>query len=191
MARSESQKNAIRLDPNRERLSVNMSVTPGDPTTQMNNPSNVTSYGAQLSAMPGPNGEIINKFPYEDKGLMNASQLGVDGGDINPAFVPRSNMPNQGSGTARGYQRNTFALFAEETPDADMMAAGLINIHPSMEDKPQSFMGLTGQPANIQSPPGFNAGLGTPLPTMDQYAGMAMTPGATKQTRGRNTGGIA
>tara|TARA_R100000406_G_C3105370_1_gene123036 strand:- start:646 stop:1215 length:570 start_codon:yes stop_codon:yes gene_type:complete len=189
MARSESQKNAIALDPNRERLSINMSVTPGDPTTQMNNPSNITSYGGQVSAIPGPNGEIINKFPYEDMGLVNAPQLGAEA--INPASVPRSNMPNQGSGTVRGYQRNTFALFAEETPDADLMAAGLMNMHPSMQDKPQSFMGLTGQPANVQTPPGFNAGQGTPLPTMDQYVGMAMTPGATKQIRGRQTGGIA
>ena len=56
MARSESQKNAIALDPNRERLSINMSVTPGDPTTQMNDPGNVTSFGGQVSAIPGPNG---------------------------------------------------------------------------------------------------------------------------------------
>ena len=49
-------------------------------------------------------------------------------------------------------------------------------------------MGLTGQPVNIQTPPGFNAGQGTPLPTMDQYEGMAMTPGATKQTKGKKGG---
>ena len=47
MARSKIQQNSINLDPNREKLSVNMSVTPGDPTTQMNNPMNVTSFGPQ------------------------------------------------------------------------------------------------------------------------------------------------
>jgi hypothetical protein len=175
MARSKVQQNSIALDPNREKLSINMSVTPGDPTTQMNHPGNVTSFGPQLSAMPGPDGKV-------------ASQLGVDGGDINPAFIPRSQMPNQGSGTMRGHQRGTLALFAAPTPPAEMMQANLMNMHPSMQDKPQSFMGLTGQPANVQTPPGFNAGQGTPLPTMDQYAGMAMTPGATKQTKGKKGG---
>tara|TARA_Y100000004_G_scaffold197078_1_gene269614 strand:+ start:2012 stop:2584 length:573 start_codon:yes stop_codon:yes gene_type:complete len=188
MARSKTQQNAIALDPNREKLSINMSVTPGDPTTQMNNPGNVTSFGPQLSALPGPDGKVVNEFPYGDKGLMNATQLGVDGGEINPAFVPRSQMPNQGSGTMRGHQRGTLALFAAPTPPAELMAASRMNMHPSMQDKPQSFMGLTGQPANIQTPPGFNAGQGTPLPTMDQYAGMAMTPGATKQTKGKKGG---
>lgn len=190
MARSKVQQNSIALDPKREMLAINMSVTPGDPTTQNNHPGNVTSFGPQLSALPGPDGKVINKFPYEDKGLVNAHQLGVDGKDINPAFIPRSQMPNQGSGTIRGHQSKTLALFAEPTPPAEIMQASRINMHPSMQDKPQSFMGLTGQPANIQTPPGFNAGQGTPLPTMDQYAGMAMTPGATKQIK-RKKGGKA
>ncbi len=60
MPRSKAQQNAIALDPNREKLSINMSVTPGDPTTQMNNPMNVTSFGPQLSAMPGPDGKVVN-----------------------------------------------------------------------------------------------------------------------------------
>lgn len=188
MARSKIQQNSINLDPNREKLSINMSVTPGDPTTQNNHPGNVTSFGPQLSALPGADGKVINKFPYEDKGLVSAPQLGVDGMDINPAFVPRSQMPNQGSGTMRGHQRNTVALFAAPTPPAELMQASLMNMHPSMQGKPQSFMGLTGQPANVQTPPGFNAGQGTPLPTMEQYAGMAMTPGATKQTKGKKGG---
>ena len=188
MARSKVQQNSIALDPNREKLSINMSVTPGDPTTQMNHPGNVTSFGPQLSAMPGPDGKVVNEFPYGDKGLMNASQLGVDGLEINPGYITRSQMPNQGSGTLRGHQRNTVALFAAPTPPVELMQASRMNMHPSMQDKPQSFMGLTGQPANVQTPPGFNAGQVTPLPTMDQNAGMAMTSGATKQTKGKKGG---
>ena len=185
MPRSKAQQNAIALDPNREKLSINMSVTPGDPTTQMNNPMNVTSYGPQLSAMPGPDGKIVNEFPYGDKGLEMAQQLGT--GSINPQNVARSGVPNQGS-VGIGKQRGTIAMFAAPTPPPEIMQASRINMHPSMQDKPQSFMGLTGQPANIQTPPGFNAGQGTPLPTMEQYAGMAMTPGATKQTKGKKRG---
>ena len=185
MARSKVQQNSIALDPNREKLSINMSVTPGDPTTQMNNPMNVTSFGPQLSAMPRPDGRVVNEFPYGDKGLERAQQLGSD--YINPQYMPHSGVPNQGS-VGIGKQRGTLALFAPPTPPAEMMQANLMNMHPSMQDKPQSFMGLTGQPANVQTPPGFNAGQGTPLPTMDQYAGMAMTPGATKQTKGKKGG---
>tara|TARA_B100001559_G_scaffold140915_1_gene118367 strand:- start:137 stop:700 length:564 start_codon:yes stop_codon:yes gene_type:complete len=185
MARSKIQQNSINLDPNREKLSVNMSVTPGDPTTQMNNPMNVTSFGPQLSAMPGPDGRVVNEFPYGDKGLEMAQQLGTE--FINPQAIPRSAVPNQGS-AGIGKQRGTLALFAAPTPPVEMMQASRMNMHPSMQDKPQSFMGLTGQPANVQTPPGFNAGQGTPLPTMDQYAGMAMTPGATKQTKGKKGG---
>ena len=114
-----------------------------------------------------------------------AQQLGT--GFINPQNVARSGVPNQGS-VGIGKQRGTIAMFAAPTPPAEMMQASRINMHPSMQDKPQSFMGLTGQPANIQTPPGFNAGQGTPLPTMEQYAGMAMTPGATKQTKGKKRG---
>ena len=184
MARSKTQQNAIALDPNREKLSINMSVTPGDPTTQMNNPGNVTSFGPQLSALPGPDGKVVNEFPYGDKGVMNATQLGVDGGEINPAFVPFSNAePRLGNQWS-----NVQCLHClKNQHSAEMMAASRMNMHPSMQDKPQSFMGLTGQPVNIQTS-GFNAGQGTPLPTMDQYAGMAMTPGATKQTKGKKGG---
>ena len=185
MARSKIQQNSINLDPNREKLSINMSVTPGDPTTQMNNPMNVTSFGPQLSAMPGPDGRVVNEFPYGDKGLEMAQQLGTE--IINPQAIPRSAVPNQGS-AGIGKQRGTLALFAAPTPPAELMQASRMNMHPSMQGKPQSFMGLTGQPANVQTPPGFNAGQGTPLPTMDQYAGMAMTPGATKQTKGQKGG---
>ena len=62
MAKSKVQLNSIALDPNREKLSINMALTPGDPTTQMNNPDNVLNFGPQLSAMPqGPNGMTVNK----------------------------------------------------------------------------------------------------------------------------------
>ena len=147
MAKSRVQLNSIALDPNREKLSINMALTPGDPTTQNNNPDNVVSVGPQLSAMPqGPNGVTINKFPYQDKGLVNATQLGA----VDPAMVARSPVPPL---------KNNQTLFAPP----DYLATVGINSHPSMMDKPQSAMGLTGQPAMMPDP-------------------MAMVPGSTKTT---------
>ena len=136
MAKSRVQLNSIELDPNREKLSINMALTPGDPTTQNNNPDNVVSVGPQLSAMPqGPNGVTINKFPYQDKGLVNATQLGA----VDPAMVARSPIPPL---------KNNQTLFAPP----DYLATVGINSHPSMMDKPQSAMGLTGQPAMLPDP---------------------------------------
>ena len=147
MAKSRVQLNSIALDPNREKLSINMALTPGDPTTQNNNPDNVVSVGPQLSAMPqGPNGVTINKFPYQDKGLVNATQLGA----VDPAMVASSPVPPL---------KNNQTLFAPP----DYLATVGINSHPAMRDKPQSAMGLTGQPAMMPDP-------------------MAMVPGSTKTT---------
>ena len=103
MALSKAQQNSINLDPKRAMLSMNMSVTPGDPTTQNNNPDNVVSFGPQLSAMPqGPNGMTVNKFPYQDKGLVNATQLGA----IDPSMIGRSQVPTS-MPLGQGYQGNT------------------------------------------------------------------------------------
>ena len=136
MALSKAQQNSINLDPKRAMLSMNMSVTPGDPTTQNNNPDNVVSFGRQLSAMPqGPNGETINKFPYQDKGLVNATQLGA----VDPTMIGRTDVKPL---------TNNQTMFAPQ----DYMATVGINSHPSMMDKPQSAMGLTGQPAMMPDP---------------------------------------
>jgi hypothetical protein len=160
MARSKVQQNSINLDPNREKISVNMSLTPGDPSTQMNNPDNVLNFGPQLSAMPqGPNGLTVNKFPYQDKGLVNATQLGA----IDPAMVGRSQVPTS-MPLGRGYQGNTpFGAVNTLQAPADYMAARGINTGPGMADKPQSAMGLTGQPAMMPDP-------------------MALVPGGIKTT---------
>lgn len=160
MARSRVQLNSIALDPNREKLSINMALTPGDPTTQNNNPDNVVSVGPQLSAMPqGPNGVTINKFPYQDKGLVNATQLGA----VDPGMIARSQVPTS-MPLGRGYQGNTpFGAVNTLQAPAEYMAAVRINTGPGMEGKPQSAMGLTGQPAMMPDP-------------------MAMVPGSTKTT---------
>ena len=160
MAKSRAQLNSIALDPNREKLSINMALTPGDPTTQNNNPDNVVSVGQQLSAMPqGPNGMTVNKFPYQDKGLVNATQLGA----VDPSMVARSQVPTS-MPLGRGYQGNPpfGAVNTLQAPQEYMASVG-INSHPSMMDKPQSAMGLTGQPAMMPDP-------------------MAMVPGSTKTT---------
>jgi hypothetical protein len=160
MAKSKVQLNSIALDPNREKLSINMALTPGDPTTQNNNPDNVVSVGQQLSAMPqGPNGMTVNKFPYQDKGLVNATQLGA----VDPSMVARSQVPTS-MPLGRGYQGNTpfGAVNTLQAPQEYMAAVG-INSHPAMRGKPQSAMGLTGQPAMQPDP-------------------MAMVPGSTKKT---------
>jgi hypothetical protein len=160
MALSKAQQNSINLDPKRAMLSMNMSVTPGDPTTQNNNPDNVVSFGPQLSAMPqGPNGMAVNKFPYQDKGLVNATQLGA----VDPGMIGRSQVPTS-MPLGRGYQGNTpFGAVNTLQAPADYMAAVGINTGPGMEGKPQSAMGLTGQPAMMPDP-------------------MAMVPGSTKTT---------
>ena len=111
MAKSKAQQNSINLDPNREKISVNMSLTPGDPTTQMNNPDNVLNFGPQLSAMPqGPDGMTVNKFPYQDKGLVNATQLGA----VDPTMVPRSQVPTS-MPLGKGYQGNTPVSYTHLT----------------------------------------------------------------------------
>ena len=170
MALSKAQQNSINLDPKRAMLSMNMSVTPGDPTTQNNNPDNVVSFGPQLSAMPqGPNGMTVNKFPYQDKGLVNATQLGA----IDPTMVGRSQVPPS-MPLGRGYQGNTpFGAVNTLQAPADYMAAVGINTGPGMAGKPQSAMGLTGQPAMMPDP-------------------MAMVPGSSKTTipkKGKSTKG--
>ena len=147
MALSKAQQNSINLDPKRAMLSMNMSVTPGDPTTQNNNPDNVVSFGPQFSAMPqGPNGMTVNKFPYQDKGLVNATQLGA----VDPSMVGRTDVKPL---------TNNQTMFAPQ----EYMASVGINSHPAMLGKPQSAMGLTGQPAMQPDP-------------------MAMVPGSTKTT---------
>ena len=160
MALSKAQQNSINLDPKRAMLSMNMSVTPGDPTTQMNNPDVPLSFGQQFSSMPqGPDGVSINKFTYQDKGLVNATQLA----SVDPTKIARSTLPTT-SPLGRGYQGNTpFGAVNTLQAPADYMAAVGINSHPSMMDKPQSAMGLTGQPAMMPDP-------------------MAMVPGSTKTT---------
>ena len=170
MARSKVQQNSINLDPNRERISMNMSLTPGDPTTQMNNPENVLNFGPQLSALPkGPNGISINEFNYRDKGLVNATQLGA----VDPSRVERSQVPPS-MPLGRGYQGNTpFGAVNTLQAPADYMAAVGINTGPGMAGKPQSAMGLTGQPAMMPDP-------------------MAMVPGSSKTTipkKGKSTKG--
>ena len=149
MARSKVQQNSINLDPNRERLSMNMSLTPGDPTTQMNNPDVPLSFGQQFSSMPqGPDGVSINKFTYQDKGLVNATQLG----SVDPTRIDRSQVPTT-MPLGRGYQGNTpFGAVNTLQAPADYMAAVGINTGPGMADKPQSAMGLTGQPAMMPDP---------------------------------------
>jgi len=150
MALSKAQQNSINLDPKRAMLSMNMSVTPGDPTTQNNNPDNVVSFGPQFSAMPqGPNGMTVNKFPYQDKGLVNATQLGA----VDPSMVGRTDVKPL---------TNNQTMFAPQ----EYMASVGINSHPAMLGKPQSAMGLTGQPAMMPDP-------------------MAMVPGSTKTTIGK------
>ena len=186
MAKSKAQQNSIALDPNRERLSINMSVTPGDPTTQMNNPMNVTSYGPQLSALPNAQGKVVNQFPYGDKGLEMAPQLGAN--VIDPARVERSSVPTANPVAGRGFQKGLPYGLTPPIAPAELMEAARINMHPSMQGKPQSPLGMTGQPAMLGTPPGFNAGHGTPLMTMAQYEGAAMTPGATKTTIRKNKG---
>jgi len=147
MALSKAQQNSINLDPKRAMLSMNMSVTPGDPTTQNNNPENVISFGPQLSSLPqGPDGVSINKFTYQDKGLVNATQLGA----VDPTMTGRTGVKPL---------INNQTMFAPQ----DYMASVGINSHPSMMGKPQSAMGLTGQPAMMPDP-------------------MAMVPGSTKTT---------
>ena len=147
MALSKAQQNSINLDPKRAMLSMNMSVTPGDPTTQNNNPENVISFGPQFSAMPqGPNAMTVNKFPYQDKGLVNATQLGA----VDPQRVVRTDVKPL---------TNNQTMFAPQ----DYLASVGINTGPGMADKPQSAMGLTGQPAMMPDP-------------------MALVPGSTKTT---------
>jgi hypothetical protein len=149
MALSKAQQNSINLDPKRAMLSMNMSVTPGDPTTQNNNPDNVVSFGPQFSAMPqGPNAMTVNKFTYQDKGLVNAPQLGANA--IDPTLVSRTEVKPL---------KNNQTMFAPQ----DYLATVGINSHPAMTGKPQSAMGLTGQPAMMPDP-------------------MAMVPGSTKTT---------
>ena len=136
MAKSRAQLNSIALDPNREKLSINMALTPGDPTTQNNNPDNVVSVGQQLSAMPqGPNGMTVNKFPYQDKGLVNATQLGA----VDPSRVKRTDIKPL---------PNNQTMFASQ----EYMAAVGINQHVSMRELVQSPMGPIGQSAMQPDP---------------------------------------
>ena len=131
-------------------LSMNMSVTPGDPTTQMNNPEVPLSFGKQYSSMPqGEDGVSINKFTYGDMALVNATQLG----SVDPTKIKRSQVPTT-MPLGQGYQGNTpFGAVNTLQAPADYLAALGINSGPGMGgDKPQSAMGLTGQPAMLPDP---------------------------------------
>ena len=181
MARSKVQDNAIKLDPNREKISMQMATVPGSPeNTQRNHPGNVTSFGSQNSSFSG-----VNEYPYGDKGIKNPHQMGAD--VLNPMGRPQSDLYAQNGGffVAAGRGKNNIPYGLQNQPDAsgsspawDQMETQRLAQPLANAGLPTSAMGL-GSAAMTpgQLPPDMPGTSGPPLMPGNQ----AITPGATAQ----------
>ena len=154
MALSNSQRNAMALDGfgRNKNIKADYPLTPGDPRPDVRlSPKNTKSIDNTRVTAESISGDF----------LQNYDQMGtsvVDPGKIEQSELPTT-MP-----LGVGYQGGKpFGAVNTLQAPADYMATVGINSHPSMMDKPQSAMGLTGQPAMMPDP-------------------MAMVPGSTKTT---------
>ncbi len=181
MARSKSQENAIRLDPNREKISMQMATVPGSPeNTQMNNPMNVTSLGNQSGSLSG-----VNKFPYEDKGVVNSPQMGAN--VLNPMGRPQSELYAQNGGffVAAGRGQNKIPYGLQQQPDAsgnspvwDQMETQRLAQPLANVGLPTSAMGLGSAAMTPGQMPGALQGSNGP---MLMQGNASIVPGATNQ----------
>ena len=154
MALSNSQRNAMALDGfgRNKNIKADYPLTPGDPRPDVRlSPKNTKSIDNTRVTAESISGDF----------LQNYDQMGTS--VIDPGLIEQSKLPTT-MPLGQGYQGGKpFGAVNTLQAPADYMATVGINSHPSMMDKPQSAMGLTGQPAMQPDP-------------------MAMVPGSTKTT---------
>jgi len=177
MAKSKSQQNAIKLDPNREKISMQMATVPGSPeNTQMNNPMNVTALGNQSSSMTG-----INEYPYGDKGVQNSPQLGTN--ILNPAGRPPSGLQQSFPVAGRGKNRVPYGM--QQQPDSsgnspvwDQMETQRLAQPLANAGLPTSAMGLGSAAMTPGQMPGDLQGSNGPMLMQGQQS---IVPGSAPQ----------
>ena len=165
------------LDPNRFKIAKNMSVVPGGPMN--NNPTNVTSFGAQSSSLSG-----VNEYPYGDSGMAAPPQMGAD--SINPMNVPNSGLQqNMPMGVGKNMQ--PFGMQAQPSANAEEPMEGMrLGMEATNRGLNSSqFMGVIGSEAMMPGAldptiPGGSSPLGA-MPTTQQVVGGEMIPGSTPQ----------
>ena len=134
MPRSQSQENAMLLDPNRQRIAKDMAVLPGGP--ENNNPMNVTD------DMPTP---IQGDSIYGDY-RQNYGQMGT--GMVNPMNIGPSGLMQN---TPAGQKQNAIPYGLQQQPDTradspftDMMESSRLAEQVSFSGLPSNAMGLAG-----------------------------------------------
>ena len=143
MALSNSQRNAMALDGfgRNKNIKADYPLTPGDPRPDIRlNPKNTKSIDNTRVTAESISGDF----------LQNYNQTGTS--VVDPGLIALSKLPTT-MPLGQGYQGNTpFGAVNTLQAPQDYMASVGINSHPAMSGKPQSPMGLTGQPAMMPDP---------------------------------------
>ena len=143
MAKSKAQQNAVKLDPMREKISMQMATVPGSPeNTQMNNPMNVVSFGDQRSSFTG-----VNEFPYGDSGLAAPPQMGAN--VLNPAGRPPSGLQQSFPVAGRGKNRVPYGMQAQ--PDSSGNSPVWDQMETQRLAQPLANVGLPTSPMGLGS----------------------------------------
>ena len=182
MKKTKSQENAIRLDPNRERMSKSLAYVPGGPpNTQTTNPGNFLSYGPQTGSLSG-----VNENMYRDGGLANDSRFGAE--SLNPVYVPPSGLQQSFPVAGRGLNRTPYGMAPTSpaepgnSPVWEGMEGARYADRRDKELPTHPALGMTGMPALMkgQMPSDMGGTSGSFLPAYS-----SLTPGATPQKIGK------
>lgn len=165
--------NAKILDPNRFKVSKNMSIMPGGP--ENNNPMNVTDIANPAIQSASIYGDYQQNYP----------QMGT--GMVNPQMVQNSGLPQnmplgqgKNAGTPFGMQKQP-GVNAEEPMEGMRLGQDAINRGLTSSQ----FMGMSGSAALMPGAmdptiPGSGTSMNS-MPTSQQVVGGEMIPGSTPQ----------
>lgn len=174
---SKSQQNSMMLDPNRAKISKNMSYLPGAPgsTGENNNPMNVMDFGKQSASMSG-----VSQHPYGDTGNVYP-QMGADA--INPMVVPNSGLQQSFPVAGRGQNQMPYGMQPQPDvgnmspiPDGMESSRLMSEIPKGLPSGPMGYMGLPATPGSV--PPNMPGTSGPPLMPSNPSG---MVPGSTPQ----------
>lgn len=173
MAKTKAQKNAVLLDPNREKIAHYNAVLPGGP--QNNNPMNVTSIA---------DGNVTADSIYGDY-RQNYPQMGA--GSVDPNNVPPSGLQQSFPVTPLGLNRQPYGTQQQppqegHNPAWEAMESSRLSSYGMQQGLPTSAMGLIGGPPINGSIPGDMPGTSGP----ELYP--SMVPGSTPQKIGKKGG---
>ena len=173
MAKTKAQKNALLLDPNREKIAHQNAVLPGGPSN--NNPMNVTSIA---------DGHVTADSIYGDY-RQDYAQMGA--GVINPNNVKPSGLQQNFPTTPLGLNRQPYGTQQQppqegHNPAWEAMEGSRLASYGQAKGLPTAPMGIVGGPPIIGALPSDMPGTNGP----DLYPNMV--PGSTPQKIGKKGG---